>query len=534
MINLEIMPNKITNKEWEHVYEETLELIEAYPFMDKIIIEEKYDTTWIYADRTRERKLHPWYDDFGWYVIGDMKTGEHAENFALMRNLDFYRHDDSGKVGDIFLSTIAWRDDMADEIKNKKYSSRTVFNSKTQGYDYHKYILAIACLIEGRFPESAVVTGDITIGQMREAIAWADKILEKPIPLTDRADREGLLGRLKKSLQSEYALLQSFMELNLTEHDECLGDLLRSNFSKGVVKKYVINYFSNFLPGTIGFGNSIENYFNLGFDLGTLCEVCVTDKNGCCKDEDGFIEAVLNSGLNNNEQLRHDVPELAVNDPESKKPDTVDTMVNKTFFSLALGKERTTTKYLSLQEIKEVFIRKFNKPEGYYQRFIEKVFAKKEESGSTETDSKFSELMELLQKKATETEEEIELYDIFRLSDLYLWKPECKVSPSVEKSLKRLKSFMEDLLEKKSYTDFAKLSSFDKLNYLNKQNKYFLIRKEVWDYIADQVENIDILKKIYILLNVKADEMSANNLCKMVFWNIGLLRNYFLNCESDR
>lgn len=134
MISLEIIPDKIKNSEWEQAYEEALKLIEAYPFMDKIVIEDKHDTFWFYADRARERKLRPWYDKPGVYIIGDMKTGEHAENFTLVRDLDYYKHDDTGKAtGDIFLSIIDRYLDIGDEVKNKRIYSRRIFDSKTQG-----------------------------------------------------------------------------------------------------------------------------------------------------------------------------------------------------------------------------------------------------------------------------------------------------------------------------------------------------------------------------------------------------------------
>ena len=530
MISLEIIPNKIKKSEWEQVYEEALKLIETYPFMDKIVIEDKHDTFWFYADRTRERKLRPWYDKPGVYIIGDMKTGEHAENFTLMRDLDFYKHDDTGKdTRDIFLSIIEGNKDITDEIKNKRINSRTIFNSKTQGLDYHKYILAIACLIEGRFPESAVVTGDISIGQMREAIAWADEILEKPIPLTERANRVKLLSRLDNSLQSEYALLQSFMELDLSEPDNNLGNLLQSKFSKKIIKQYFINRFSVCQPGTIGFSDNIEMYFNIGFDLDTLCEICVIDKDGCCSNEDDFIKAVLNSGLNSNEQWGHDITELAVNDPDSKEPDTVDTLMEKSLFKLAFGNRHTTTKYLSLLEIKEIFAEKFKKPQSYYQNFIDGVFVNNEESSTLEAGSKFSEVMEILQQKKKDLEKNTANYDISRANDLYLWKPNCSISPTVEENLKSLKKFIEDFVKDKGYcADFVKLSNLEKLNSLKNQNQYFLIRKETWDYITDQVENDDVIIRIYALLSVKADEMSINNICTMVFWNIELLKGYFL------
>ncbi|GIN57218.1 hypothetical protein [Lederbergia ruris] len=43
---MDIMPHHIEEKAWEEVYEETLQLIQSYPFMDDYVDEETYDCKW--------------------------------------------------------------------------------------------------------------------------------------------------------------------------------------------------------------------------------------------------------------------------------------------------------------------------------------------------------------------------------------------------------------------------------------------------------------------------------------------------------
>ena len=57
MIFLDMIPNQIEDTEWEKVYEETIELINAYPFLDSVFDEVTYGCNWKYTKRTRERAL---------------------------------------------------------------------------------------------------------------------------------------------------------------------------------------------------------------------------------------------------------------------------------------------------------------------------------------------------------------------------------------------------------------------------------------------------------------------------------------------
>lgn len=142
---LKVNFNGITEKQWVDAYEESLILLQGYPFMDKISDEESYDVKWIYADRSRERYLTPWMpEEQGWYTIGDMVTHQVAEDFMLLRNYHYYCKElvpEKENVGDPLFTLPSL---FSLDCKLPAGHSQSVFDGKTQGYDYHKYILGIA------------------------------------------------------------------------------------------------------------------------------------------------------------------------------------------------------------------------------------------------------------------------------------------------------------------------------------------------------------------------------------------------------
>src|SRR5699024_9693012 len=56
-IYLNILPDKIGEKEWENVYEESLKLIQAYSFMDSSVDVETYGIPWRYAHCAEEKEM---------------------------------------------------------------------------------------------------------------------------------------------------------------------------------------------------------------------------------------------------------------------------------------------------------------------------------------------------------------------------------------------------------------------------------------------------------------------------------------------
>lgn len=72
-IYLNILPDKIGEKEWENVYEESLKLIQAYSFMDSSVDVETYGIPWRYAHCAEEKEMETDFNEAskGWHVFGD-------------------------------------------------------------------------------------------------------------------------------------------------------------------------------------------------------------------------------------------------------------------------------------------------------------------------------------------------------------------------------------------------------------------------------------------------------------------------------
>src|SRR6056297_1881057 len=181
VIELSVDFSRITQDQWTAVYEETLQLIEQYPFMEKVVDRDSYDETMIYADRTKERYLSPWYPDtLGWFSIGDLGSFEHTETFLLFRDINYYKDiDTTQRDGDIYFSLIDHHGTPMPEIRALSTDGYHVFDGKTQGYDSHKYLLGIATLIEDRLKPHAVVSGDITRAQIQESVDWVNQYKSK-------------------------------------------------------------------------------------------------------------------------------------------------------------------------------------------------------------------------------------------------------------------------------------------------------------------------------------------------------------------
>lgn len=152
VLNLDIIPNKIDQKEWETVYQETLQLINVYPFAD-------IKTDYI--------------DD--------------VERIFLGRTEEVIEGDSDKDIEDILEIHL---DDERDGI-------RGIFNAKTQGEKYHLYVFAIACLIESRFFKYEMLYGDITKEEAKISIEWVNTIRKKPIYNIYKRDSIYVINYLK-------------------------------------------------------------------------------------------------------------------------------------------------------------------------------------------------------------------------------------------------------------------------------------------------------------------------------------------------
>ncbi|KQL19083.1 hypothetical protein [Cytobacillus solani] len=261
-INLTVLPNNISISEWEQIYEESLVLLKAYPYAD---IEERDFLG--YKVQTYVKATEKINSERFWSVRGDLNSMRYAEIFKLSRDISKYQ---TSKIENS-------EDDILFEVNLKK--TKDIFNSKTQGFDYHLYILSIAMLIESRLGNRALVGGDIDYDQCVKAKRWADQFLSSPIEIPARVDYEKLLSRFSHST-NEFQQIQ-FIEKWFIADEEEFFQVIFNRFSR----KTFIHWFSNKLktfssPNQSGALKMLIYFLNATTDLKNLVFIC-------CKYEKG-------------------------------------------------------------------------------------------------------------------------------------------------------------------------------------------------------------------------------------------------------
>jgi len=306
-------------------------------------------------------------ETIGWSTFGDLKTMGYAERFTLIRDLNYYKNRTHSKHecaldSDIYLSRVV--DDKLFETVKKKIPAHItrIFDSKTQGHDYHNYILAIALLIESRFPGSAVIFGDVSRGQMKVAVEWANTILKKPIQLPDMAVDERLLNRISKHFEDELTVLSVFSELTMSNKKLEYGQFLRNNFSEEALNRYFLDYFKSFKMNTLGLVSVSFDYLNMGFSLASLCDVCVINPEGPKFDAKDFVQFILRQQFHLKEppEITELKPYLKLStfNADSQSPDTINSLFGKTMFKMN-GLNAKDRVFIPLETLKETFMRLF-------------------------------------------------------------------------------------------------------------------------------------------------------------------------------
>ncbi|MDC3413865.1 hypothetical protein NC797_08755 [Aquibacillus sp. 3ASR75-11] len=525
---MDILPNKIGKEEWESVYEESLELIKAYPFMDSTVDYETYRVPWKYVHRPTEEEMEFGYKDFylGWHVFGDYETMLSAESFGLFRNIEAYRKDITVKDGsDDILAELINLEVFYDEKNHHiPVGTANVFDGKTQGFPYHIYILAIACLVESRFPKHAVVRGDVSIGQMKKAIDWANTILKKPIQLTERTNNEKFLQRIIDIVQDDRTALRSFMSLTMHKKDFTLGNLVREKFSQDVINAYYTDLFRQYDVNMMGFHNTLRGFFNLGFSIEKACEICVLNLNGCCFDAKDFAETVLSMRWSDEKGSYADgeIP-LTYNETHSDVPETVYSQFGKTML-IAAGLQEKMKSELSYEDVGNILHSKLG-----HKVEIEPMLVNEQDNDDSDDDS-FSQLFSRLKGEVSREINEPSENTISDLNNLILWKKGDTIHPTLEHGISHLKDFVtkfiknnDDLLHQfQEYTDYEKIQKLIQLN------RFFYIRKETWEFYIENINDTNMINAILGILSVKAEEVSINKLCKAIVNNVDLLKKYIL------
>lgn len=350
-IGLDLITHGINPFAWEAAYQESLCLISAFEFMDRIVDRTAVsDFDWIYATRTKERRLKRQKD--GWKICGDLKTMQFSDSFSMYNSIEMYR-----TFGDCQKDS---RPDIYTEFAHKTsqwkistqripVKSARIFNGRTNGYPHHVFLLAIALLIENRFPGRAIVYGDITNDQLSSALQWASSVLGKKLKMPDRSAAQTLIPRLKAFYNHPQDLLNAFFTLSLEKANTGQKDTILSTVTEEDVITWFALRLSECKIDSARFRHYAHDYLQMGFNVSGLRKA-ITHKSRNIDEVDSVLQAVrekMSGHLNQIGSQLTSVPEPArscmahkeFNHEEIDTPDKLILWRPGMIFSSALSKQ---------------------------------------------------------------------------------------------------------------------------------------------------------------------------------------------------
>lgn len=508
-INLEIMPSKISKEDWESVYKETLELINAYPFaciktdyvqgMERIFIDRAEE---IIKDDGVKKTRH-------WSVCGDLETKRIGETFVLYEDIEKYNKDGEKDINDIFE---LYLNDSTNGIIR-------IFYSKTQGEEYHMYVLALACLIESRLKGRAVVYGDITKEQAEIAIEWANGILETPIQLPVRTDYNELVSRLRGLAKEN--ILDSFISLKIGEDEQKLNEFIAENFDKEEINKYYMSNLKNEYTsaGQLGAEKILINYLNMGYSLEEVCDLFCYKEEGPKFKEIDFVRAIADTWLFIPLKYRECMNMLK---KSSDNPAKIYHQFGLMFLNIGfLG--RLNNEYIPFEEGLTILNNKFPEVQD-----IRKL-----------VEDKNIEIIGMLQKMETElsqiSESVIELHEnkiVCDFDELIYYTAEHQLSQEIEELIKQVKGFAldtinsdEKIIEMLRYID--KKDDYVKLLVRATKKDNLLLSRQAWNWM----EGINDIKVYKVLIGIALTVGGENvrDLKKAVFENREFFTKYIMS-----
>jgi len=530
VINLHLIPCRITPEEWKQVYRESLKLVEAYDFMDRIEAR-RNGLQYFFARKSKDRAGFSKPGCHGWLSVGDLRTGEITGEFMLVQDLCAYlpgkQLRDQG--GEILLNAL-------EGIKGIKKTKGCVniWGGQTRGGDSHIYLLAIACLVVSRFPEAAMVSGDISVGQCRKAVRWANQYLEKPIelPVTGQMDR--LLERLRNSQLPRKNLLEAFYQLTDEAKGNQMGEFLRKEFTWQELYGYYKQRFLPYRDSRRGFARVMKEYLEMGFGFQELCELIVGDPEGIQAEPDEFLARVLESKLHIREKEIYDFSKTARDRADQEETDRESELPARIFCMLTGMENRNVDAFYPLEKIREDSKKVFG-DRCQIDSLIDRLTADEEEM-----DSRRDSLQAILYDNedgllrpgdsgaAGEKgrHRDIEKYEINSYRELADFAPGCHMKPELEENLfQNFRALHE--YTKETFGEFRVLKRRERENYLIQKAAGLLLREEVWDRIFDKIMDDEYIERIYGILGVERGQQDGGLFCRSLFSNIKAIDYYW-------
>lgn len=525
-IHLEISKS-VTEEEWNRVYEESLELVNAFPLAERGTITYAGKQV-VCAVRTREREVR--YGSgkkWGWRAEMDYGTLNWAEEYYLPKKLVDGREIDQ-RAGDAMMGALpAYMDyDSEEERFDHTYS---LWGAKTQGEPYHMYLLAIACLIEDRLEEKAFIYGDITQGQCRKAVKMANQYLKKPIQIPARCDKDRLYKRIWQLPIEEIEKIDVFEHFYLGVKDKAFYHFIRSHFREDVIGKYWEQRFADSYIGTRGFARVLKEYLSSGAGLEELCGiVCMEDKEGNLQYEK-FINAIMDSKLHMKQKNTDDCLDIQ---QQEEQPYSIWTLFADFVFGSAHNPK--VDRYIPIDEIREALKKGIGDKcdvDCYIDQYLEKEAAApkinvskenmSEEEWKKMADADAAEVFsQIMDKKRDEMQDLREKYENSDYEDLIYYKKGGTITPSLKEAVGKSFQFYHKMTEEKEYEELMEKSHEERCIFLIEQNRQLLLRDRDWIKIFSDIEqHPKSYERYYPMVRVKVSDSGLNRLTMALVLN---------------
>ncbi|MGG3772953.1 hypothetical protein [Heyndrickxia faecalis] len=390
-----------------------------------------------------------------------------------------------------------------------------MFYDKTQGLPYHIPLLAIAALIESRFPKYSCVYGDITKEQAQKAVNWANSILKNPIYLPVLVDPPRLLDRLK-GIHDDEKRLQAFIDLAISNHEE-LDDLIGKNFSSDVIRSYFLKEFQRYDgPNHLGVEFLLIRYLNAGLPLDQLADICCIDNVGPRFDPDDFAKAICSTWVIVDPKIR-EVMDLLIK--SHKSPDTVESPFGSIFLDMGfMG--RKTRRYIPKDEVLKVLKQKFhdsNQIEGIIETKYRDIVKMLKEKGK-----------ELKEQEEFQTEREQNI--IYTFEDLMLWDKTKVISDGILEILAAMNNDVKIVFSQKDSQLMQLIGKLEKceliklLSKLIQEHHNLVLTRDAWNWIERENE-VDLMRMV-IMLAALENRSEGTKLYRALFENRSLFKTY--------
>ena len=506
---------RVTAEEWQSVYEKSLIIAkktELFQMGYRIIHGERIGC--IYPTE-EETDINEKRDDTGWCAVGSFPGYGRAETQFMPK----YIVTDPDGAADALEALIPM-------LKSDyKPATRFLWGNKTQGEDYHMFMLAIGCMAEHELGAKAVVYGDITYGQCIKAAKIVSEILGYEIRPSVRCRAEDMCERVLKMNQlTDIEKIEFFIEFYLGRKDELLGECIKQKFPERTISDYWNSRLKGKVIGNYGFSDIMKEYFQLGFSLKAFCEMADFDKENqeLCRE---FIEMILDTSMHIENKDCSDIMDYT----DSEQPYGIGSLFASIFFRGA--KNPAINRYIPIEEITDVLSECFGNVLDV-KSVIEEYLKKDSPSEKERLHNKFT---ETIRETATDEAEKYDEYDICNYKDLIDFNENSRLHPELKSVLEKSFIFYTSVAEEPECLEMMQKSADEMFTYLARESRIYYLSENHWNKIYDDLHrDKESFKRFYPFLRVKAsgnlEYLTRAFVGDDLFWNYCC--SHFLNCNN--